>query len=250
MSDGIYVALSGALGRQRQLETVANDLANLETPGYRSLRPSFREYLGSALAGPGQAPDAVWDRTREVPADRALVSIDPGTESARPGPLRETKAELDLALEGEGFFALQTPQGVRYTRDGRFHRDAEDFLAAVDGSRVLGEKGPLRLPAGTVAILEDGTVRVRGQEVGRLLRVELPVAELQREGANRYRCDAPARPAQAPVRQGWIELAGVSPLSGMVQMIALQRSFSALQQVIQSYREIDQRANDAARKEV
>ncbi|NMB74000.1 MAG: flagellar hook-basal body protein [Myxococcales bacterium] len=250
MSDGIYVALSGALGRQRQLETVANDLANLETPGYRSLRPSFREYLGTALGSPGQAPDAVWDAPREVPADRVLLSIEPGTESKRPGPLRETRGELDLALEDAGYFVLQTAQGVRYTRDGRFQRDAEGFLAAGDGSRVLGEKGPLHLPAGTVQVLADGTLRARGQDVGRLLRVELPPQALQREGANRYRCDLPGRPVETPVRQGWLEGADVSALSGMVQMIALQRSFSALQQVIQSYREIDQRANEAARKEV
>lgn len=249
MSDGIYVALSGALGRQRQLEAIANDLANLETPGYRSLTPTFREYLGSAMARPGQAPDAVWDENREVPVDRALLAVEPGRESARPGPLTETQGELDLALEGPGFFVLQTAQGLRFTRDGRFRRDAEGFLAAADGARVLGAQGPLRLPSGAVSVLPDGVVQVRGREVGRLLRADPPPETRVREGANRYRADGAAPPVDTPVRQGFLEGANVSPLGGMVQMIALQRSFSALQQVIQSYREIDQRANEAARKE-
>jgi flagellar basal-body rod protein FlgF len=250
MSDGIYVALSGAIGRSRQLESVANNLANLETSGFRRMEPAFSEYLSRAsTAQAGQAPDAILPAGREVPTDRALVVVGTAAESQRPGVLHETGAPLDLALDGEGYFVLQTPAGPRYTRDGHFRRGPGEVLTAEDGSPVLGQRGaPIQLPNGTITITPDGTVRHGDSAIDRLRLVRFqPEAALQREGGNRYQTAATSVPAEAAVRQGLLEASNVQPLNELVTMIEVQRSFEALQQAILSYREIDARANDVGK---
>jgi flagellar basal-body rod protein FlgF len=246
MADGIYVAASGALARAQQLELLANNLANLETAGFREEPAVFREHLGRALApDPGSSGLPLAPGTERQSVARIHVVLSPGGASAEPGPLEKSDQPLDLALEGEGYFVLQTPQGVRYTRDGHFQVDAAGRLAAQDGALVLGEKGPLALPKGAPTISPDGAVSVGSQEIGRLRLATFPTgADLTREGANRWASAAKPLPAAPQVRQGFLEGSNVEALEEMVQLIAAQRGFEALQQTMLAYREIDQRATE------
>ena len=126
MSDGIYVALTGAMARVRQLEALSNNLANIETTAYRRLRPAFREYLGRGKMGL-QAPDASMPNDKEMAVDLIHVVTQGTAESKRAGVIRQTDAELDLALEGDGFFVVETEAGLRYTRNGNFRTRSRGF---------------------------------------------------------------------------------------------------------------------------
>jgi flagellar basal-body rod protein FlgF len=252
MSDGIYIALSGARARTTQIDQVANNLANAETTAYRRTQPTFGEYLGQATASqPGQAPDALWPPAVSMPVDRSHVVPTSGAESSRAGSLIDTGAPLDVALEGEGFFVLQTAAGIRYTRSGHFVRSAQGRLTTDDGVPVLGQKGPIQIPEGSVTIQTDGTVSVNDQEVGRLKLARFkPTDTVERDGLNRYQSNAKPQvpPAtEVTVQQGKLESSNVKPLSELIMMIDAQRSFDALQQAITSYRDMDNRAVEVGR---
>lgn len=253
MSDGIYIALSGARARTLQIDQVANNLANTETTAFRRTQPAFSEYLGQATASPqrGQAPDAVWPSPSAVPVDRSHVASTSSAESRRAGNLEDTDSPLDLALQGEGFFVLQTAAGVRYTRAGHFTRSTRGNLTTDDGALVLGQKGPIQLPEGQVSVSSDGAIKVNDQDVDRLKLARFATGDtVEREGSNRYKSDAkPVVPAAAEltVQQGKLESSNVKALSEMITMIDAQRSFDALQQAITSYRDMDNRAVEVGR---
>jgi len=249
VSDGIYVAMSGAKARSRQLETVANNLANIDTIAYRKQRTAFKEYLGR-LKGPvaKQSPDAKMPDEISVPVDLSHVVVDENSSGVTPGRLQQTGDPLHLGLEGSGYFVLNTIGGKRYTRDGSFLRSSDGYLVARDGSTVLGKKGPIRLPDGQVQIDHDGNVSVDAKKIGTLLLVDFALPEkLIRQGANRYKTNQSPMKVKPTVHQGWLEESTVNPLKEMVDMIAAHRGFDALQQAIQSYKEMDTRANEIGR---
>lgn len=249
MSDGIYVAMTGAKARARQLDTVANNLANMDTISYRKQRVAFKEYLGR-LKGPvaTQSPDAKVPDGISVPVDLSHVVMDENSSGKTPGELRQTGEALHLGLEGPGYFMLNTLAGMRYTRDGSFQRSSDGYLVARDGARVMGKKGPIRLPEGEVQIGGDGTVSVKGSKVDTLVLVDFAAPDkLSRDGDNRFKAATKPIKAKPSVHQGWLESSNVNPLREMVAMIAAHRGFDALQQAIQSYREMDSRANEIAR---
>ncbi|RME20798.1 MAG: flagellar hook basal-body protein [Deltaproteobacteria bacterium] len=245
MSDGIYVALSGAIARTRQLETVANNLANVDSTAYRPQRVTFRSVLATATPPP---PVEVEGRSVEVPVDRfhAVASVEEPAFSQ--GVLKQTGRSLDLALEGDGWFVVRTPNGPRYTRDGHFTRSASGFLVAQDGAKVMGKKGPVRLPPGMVEIDARGNVFVSGRAVDRLRIVAFARGDgLRREGANRYAANGQGRPSAARVHQGALEQSSVSAIGELIALVDIQRSFDALQEAIRAYREMDTQAVGTAR---
>ena len=166
MPGGVYAALSGMKARLDDLDRLASDLANVGTSGYKtertatsaSERPSFRAVLDAAV-------DATTGSTR--------VDFKPGT-------IGSTGRDLDVAIEGRGFFAISTPAGERYTRNGSLSRRADGVLTVADGSPVLGQTAPgqppreIRVGRGKISVSEDGTVAVddvdRGQAARRGLR--------------------------------------------------------------------------------
>jgi len=236
MSDGIYSALSGAIAQQRALDTVANNVANVGTVGFRGDRLAFEEVV-SREAGPN--PDAL----RYVQVSQQ-VTDDTG------GALQETGSSLDLALSGDGMFAVQTPEGVRYTRAGSFRLDAEGVVRTPSGHALLAadadpEHPELRLPVdgGDVRIGTDGTVSVGDNPVGRVRVERFAPGALQKEGVTLYAARGPGEPAaETQVLQGYLEGANVSPITGMNDLITASRSFEAFQRVIQTFRQIDERA--------
>jgi flagellar basal-body rod protein FlgF len=222
MAGTIYVALSGMRTRMAQLDRVAADIANEGTAGYKGERagtiaverPSFDAVLNSAVDTVANAP----------------------TVDFRPGVMLPTGRDLDFALDGKGFFAIQTPAGPRYTRNGSFTRAADGTLVTSDGHQVLGQNGPIKIGDGPTTVNADGTIAVNRVAVGRLQVVDFADYEgLAREDGGRFRAPAGVAPLPSPgasVRSGALEQSNVSVTQRMASLVSVSRSFEALQRGI------------------
>jgi flagellar basal-body rod protein FlgF len=219
MAGGAYVALSGLRARSQHLDRLAADIANGSTSGYKAQR-------GTTSA----AERPIFDRALQSAID---VADGPDQYDFRPGAFATTGRDLDFAIEGRGFFAIQTEAGPRYTRNGHFDRSADGTLVTEDGSAVLGEGGPIRLGAGALAIGADGTIRTGTTVAGKLQIVDFAdYGQLTREGGSRFRAADPAAAAPsatALLRAGAIERSNVSMVERIAEMTEVTRTFEALQ---------------------
>ena len=170
------------------------------------------------------------------------------------GSLQQTDRSLDMALEGPGFFTVQTPDGLRYTRDGGFTRDALGRVTTGEGHLVLGVDGnPIQIPRGKLTARADGTLSVDGAEIGQLAIVEFTVDQpLRKVGSNQFVArnegDAPRAATGTAVRQGAIEASNVDMAGAQTTMMELQRAYQAAQRLIQYQDEMVGRAvNEIAR---
>ena len=218
MAGGAYTALSGLRTRFAQLDRVASDLANVNTSGYKSERvttvaaerPDFSQALQSAVD----------------------VTSGPARFDMRSGSLTTTGRDLDFALEGTGFFEIETPQGIRYTRNGQFERRADGTLVTSDGCPVRGANGVIKLAKGDVTFDEDGTIRAGGTMAGKLNVVDFAdYTGLRREEHGRfaYVGSQAAQPGGSAVRNRTLEGSNVSAVDGMVQLTDVKRAFEGLQ---------------------
>lgn len=245
MSDGIYAALSGAIAQQRSLDVVANNVANASTHGYRGDRVAFRQELANA-GGNGPAPDAL-----------RYVSVSQVSTDATQGALQETGNTFDLALQGEGHFVVETPNGFRYTRAGSFTTDAEGVLRTQDGHRVMGvpedpariQPVEIRVPEGTVdvAVAADGTVRAGDGVLGQLRVVDIQGGE--KEGFTLFTARNAEASTNTSVVQGYLESSNINAVAGLNELITVSRSFEAFQKVIETFAQMDARtARDIAKR--
>lgn len=249
MIRGLYIGASGMLVELRRTEVIANNLANAATNGFKRdelAEESFPALLLRRLndqAGPVAVPAGLPPVVGQLGLGAAAAET--ATDWAA-GPLTQTGNPFDLALAGEGMFAVQTPNGVRYTRDGAFSRDGRGYLVTLGGLPVLGEDGPLEVGAGEVDFGVDGTVSVDGEVVGRLRLVRFPAGtRLVKEGHNLWdAAGATGEPldAQTAVRQGYIERSNVNSVREMISLISSVRTYEANQKVIQSQDELLRKA--------
>lgn len=229
LNSGIYAACTALIARTQALELAANNLANINTAGFKSQQSTFRALLAEG------------GNTQLDPLNQAINSFGLLGDShidLSAGNLERTGNDLDLAIEGAGFFAVQTKAGIRYTRNGRLQLSPQGELISAQGDRVLGEQGALRLPPGKVSISPDGTVSVSGALAGKIKVVDFaPGTSLQSEGAAMFTAPAGTeRPAaNARVRQGMLESSNVSPVSGAIGLIALQRHAEMLQRALTTF---------------
>lgn len=236
MIRALYTAASGMiLGTLRQ-GLIAHDLANVTTPGYkRGILPPFPapQLDLRRISTPAQAT-----RAPQIGPLGTGVYAEVATVDFRQGPLQQTGRTLDVALEGPGFFQVQTPRGLRFTRDGRFYRDADGNLVTLRGYRVLDLNGqPIQLPQeGEIAIALDGTISVDGQVVGQIGIFQVPPDTLRREGDGLFVLtteEAPTPTAQAQIRQGYLEGSNVDLAATLVEMMTVARTYEANQRLIQ-----------------
>jgi flagellar basal-body rod protein FlgF/flagellar basal-body rod protein FlgG len=227
MDSGYYAAMTGLVARTQALDTAASNLANAQTPGFRAEREFFR----SVLLG----PDALDSQLGHVVNNFGLLGGD-RLDMAQ-GALTATGNPLDLAIEGEGFFQVQTPNGLRYTRDGGFHRSPTGQLITQAGEPVLSVGGKtIQLPPGEVTVGADGVVSVAGGVVATVgVFTFPPSAQLTPEGANRY--DAPPGVTavlsnKATVHQGSIEAANQDVIQGSLDLIVMQRQAEMMQKAL------------------
>jgi len=227
MDSGYYAAMTGLVARFQALDTAAANLANAQTPGYRA----EREYFRSVLLG----PDALDSQLGRTVNNFGLLGGD--RVSLGQGTLQQTGNPLDLAIEGQGFFQIQTANGLRYTRDGGFHRARNGQLVTEAGEPALSTDGqPIALPPGEISIGADGTVSVAGGAVATVgIFTFAPGTELTPEGANRYLAPQSAKPVLSPnvaIHQGALENANEDVVQGTLDLIVMQRQAEMMQRAL------------------
>jgi flagellar basal-body rod protein FlgF len=227
MDSGYYAACTGLAARTQALDLAANNLANTSTRGYKAQLPVFQSLLSQPEGGAG---------LEQAVNNFGVLAGTRLDHSA--GTLETTGNDFDLALEGNAYFAVNTPAGVLYTRNGSLQLSGSGELLTAQGDPVLGEQGPIRLPNGKLTVAPDGSLSVDGALAGKLRVVEFaPGTPLESVGSSYYSAaGASARPAQEyRVRQGVLEASNVSPMSGAVDLIEIQRQFEALQRVFTTF---------------
>jgi flagellar basal-body rod protein FlgF len=227
MDSGYYAAMTGLVARNQALDTAAANLANAQTPGYRAAR----EYFRSVLLG----PDAQNSQLGRTVNNYGLLGGD--QLSMKQGALQSTGNPFDLAIEGDGFFQIQTANGIRYTRDGSFHRDPSGQLVTSAGEPVLSSAGKtIAVPPGEVSVGADGTLSVDGGAVAIVGVVSFPTGtNLTAEGANRYVAPAGVTPSASKssgVHQGALESANQDIVQGSLDLIVMQRQAELMQRAL------------------
>ncbi len=229
MSSGIYVATAGAIAQSNALDATANNIANANTTGFRADRVTFREALTAARS-----------------ADVTSVNNGATTIDSRPGALSSTENPLDLALEGDGMFAVNTPNGTRYTRAGNFRLNDEHTLVNGDGFAVRGDGGsPITIPPETksIQIAADGSVMADEVSVGKLEIKRFDQNQLERQGGSLYLARGAEQGGEPPkVRQGMLEVSNVNVVHGVVDLVKVSRTYESLMRVIQGYHDVESRA--------
>ncbi|NKB56789.1 MAG: flagellar basal-body rod protein FlgF [Alphaproteobacteria bacterium] len=227
-----YIALSRQLALRRDMDVVANNIANMNTPAFKAERVIFREFI-------------------EEPEPKQPLSFVQDFGMARnltEGPAAATGNPLDLAISGPGYFSVETPEGLRYSRHGRLQLDGQGQLVNSQGSPVLSAGGaPITIPpgGGDVTVAADGTVSANN---GTIAKIGLSEFEdqtgLKRDANGLY--DANDQPAQAAtksrVMQGMLEQSNVQPIIEMTRMIDIHRSYQAAQKLVTSEHEQAMRA--------
>ena len=244
MSGSIYMAASGAYYCEQKLDILSNNLANINSTGFKEEKPYFRvtepppEVAESLLENNISAEDPT------APLWQVLESQTVFTQ----GGLRATGSTLDLALDGKGFFCIQTPEGVRYTRNGSFTRNDAGELTTHDGLPVLGDGGNIQIDGGgRISVDETGNVSVGGVDVGQLRIVAFDQPnQLQRLADGLF---APpelgaqeSEPDNVKVHQGYLEQSNVEAVRTMTEIIDVLRSYESYQKVIQQIDETEAKA--------
>lgn len=223
MENLTYIGLSKQMALYHQMDVVANNIANMNTPGFKSQSLLFKEYLNQPATGATKISQ-VWDYG--------------SYRDASPGPLTQTANKLDVAIQGHGYFAVQTPQGLRYTRDGSFSLDGNGNIVTKSGYQVMNStNGPLTVQqgAGQVNIMQDGDIATEKGTVGTLKVVTFSNEQgLVATGDGLYDAqNAPEQPVDKPqVLQGMLEGSNVQPITEMNRMINISRTYQSVQHML------------------
>jgi flagellar basal-body rod protein FlgF len=230
LDSGYYSACAGLRSQTHALELVANNLANVNTAGYRGQQPTFRSMLAASSTG-----------TRD-PISRAVNHFNVTGETQLDlsnGSFQPTGNPLDLAIQGKGFFAVRVKAGMLYTRNGSFQTSASGQLTTAEGDLVMGEQGPITLPSGTLSVSADGTLSSDGAVVGKLQLVEFaPGTPLLPAGNSYYAAPAGKQPqpaANAELRQATLESSNTNAITAVVDLITVQRHAEMLQHALSAF---------------
>ena len=245
MSHALFAAISGALGQEIRMDVLSNNLANINSVGFKQESVSFQSYL------PGRT-----DPSRSFSVNGPVNSYSRAEATVTDfsvGPMKLTGSSFDLALDGKGFFCIKTPEGIRYTRKGNFSLNREGTLVTQEGLPVLGAGGAIKIDGKDVRINRDGGIAVDGNQVDTLKIVDFDEpGSLERVGNTMF---APADPSftgsqveEAQVMQGFLELSNVNASETMIEIIDTLRTYESYQKVIQFVDECTEKAiNDVGR---
>jgi flagellar basal-body rod protein FlgF len=212
MDPGLYIAASGMLAEQVRQNQLSNDLSNASTPGYK-VDHAQQQSFGSLLLSNTSTGQQIGTLQTGVKISKIVTDLTPTT-------LQQTGQPLDFGIQGTGFFALRTPQGIRYTRDGQFSANAQGLLVDSQGHEVLSQNGA------PIAVNANGTVATSALGV-------FNVNNAAKQGENLYTGTAAGR-AGGTVRQGELEVSGVDPVRTMTDMISSLRSYQTSENAIEA----------------
>lgn len=226
MDNAIYTMLTRQSGLMREFSSVANNVANMATTGFKAEHGVFSEYIRNIEAGatsPGGATSLSMGRLGAHATDLT------------DGGLKSTGGELDMALSGEGFFQVQTPNGERLTRAGHFMLNAERILVNPQGHPVLDTGGgEIAIPqeAASIQVARDGTISSDGVELGRVGVFTADTVTLRREGNNLWTGENIQNVDVPNIASGFLEESNVNPVLEMARMIEVQRHYDAGQALL------------------
>ena len=258
MNEGIYIAASGAFKQERKIDVIANNLANLATTGFKRDGLAFREMI-PPFTGTAQLSASLDPKPTAFQPDPQVSYVgvaDMYTNDSN-GILRQTGNTLDVALQGKGYFVVDSAQGQRFTRNGNFQLSGEGFLITQEGYKVLGQEGkPIKIDTqgGDISINPSGGIAVGNGKtsipVGNLLLVSFDdPAKLVKEGNGLFKiADSSVKKQTAEkvsVHQGFLETSNVNSIEEMTNMIVTLRAFEAYQKIIQSIDEANEQAVNA-----
>ncbi len=270
----MWVPLSGAIAQQRNVDTIANNVANSNTPGFKKDQLVFKEYLTALennsgdidLPGKEFRPE---DFYRSQGAEHAFVKVDGSYSSHEQGMLEPTGNPLDIGIRGDGFFEVLTPNGIRFTRRGTFSISSNGELVTDQGYKVLSkinlnqnqnkggetttiavpppEQRVIKLENGKININLTGDVSSGPTNVGTLSVVEFnDVHTLKKEGDSLYinedNANIISEAKNSSIHQGFVESSNVNPVEEMSNLIKANRNFESIQKVIKTYDNISGRA--------
>lgn len=243
MIRGLYTAAAGMLAGLFRHETTVHNLANVRTVGYKADRATTVDFPSMLLTRirNGEAGPEVGDMGTGV----SLSSL--ATDFSE-GPMKLTDHPFDFAVAGEGFFRVQTPDGVRYTRDGRFHRDVDGSLVNAQGYRVLGQDGPITLPHGLLAVSGQGALYVDDEYVDQLSMATVDdVTTLLKDGDTMFNTRAGQEaqimaPEEVQVYQGYIEDSNVDVAQVVTEMTSALRAYQISQKMVQYQDQINSKS--------
>jgi len=240
MIKGLYSAVSAMVMNATRQQAISHNIANIQTPGFKQVLTTVQGFMQDQpvyTSGNLQSTIIEYVGNLGLGSQIGQEYVDYGQ-----GAMQKTDNPLDLAFQGNGFFTVQTPDGNRYTRDGRFLRDAENNLVTVDGYQVLDDAGqPIQLPDGEISVAYDGAITVNGEAVATLgIGVFAdPAAELQHTEGNLFTGPAASTGDEVPqVVQGVLESSNANPSQLMTQLVEVGRSYEAAQKLVQNQDEL------------
>lgn len=242
MENAVLIGLSRQMALKRELEVVANNIANVNTTGFKADTALFEEFI---MPGASAGQFSRQDRRMSYVHDRSTY-IDPSQ-----GSIQHTGAPLDVAIEGEGYFVVQTPRGERYTRAGSLQINADGQLVTSEGHSVQGENGPIIFQALDTGIMisKEGTITVRegGDTRSDAVRGKLRIVtfdqgqQLHKDGGATFSApaDAVARDVEQPtVIQGAIEKSNVKSIIEMTRLIEITRTYTQVAGILQNQHDL------------
>ncbi|OLF74162.1 flagellar biosynthesis protein FlgF [Maricaulis sp. W15] len=242
MDNAMMIGLSRQMTLRRSMDVVANNIANANTAGFK---------VESLLLENRAAPTA---EHADGPSDIQFVNTWGMARDFRQGELAFTGREFDLAIEGEGFFAVEANGNEQYTRDGRFRLDGAGQLVASDGAPVLDAdtRGPILIDAsaGDIQVIDGGMIMQNGQQIGRIGVFEIANrAEMSKQGNGRYTIPESDDPADAPlamlepsINQGFVEQSNVQSILELTDMMAVMRSYQSVSKFLEQAEDLNKRA--------
>jgi len=230
MENAVFIGLSRQMAMRRQMDIIANNLANMNTTSYRGESVLFEEYLMPTGGNRKSSFVLDWGVLR----------------STKEGPVQTTGNPLDVAVTGPGYLVVDAPAGRRYSRNGHLRLNEAGQLSTVEGYPVLDTGNqPIRLDPrdGQVTISRDGSISNANGQVGRLSLVEFRNEQsLRKAGDNLYSSDEPEQPAAvSEIVQGAIEGSNVEPIVEMTKMVELMRGYQGVQRMLESEQELQRR---------
>ena len=260
MSKGIYTAVSGAMAQSAKMDTIANNLANVNTPGFKRDTQIFKEYLSAYEKEPTtitvpRIPASIESFYDTAGGDKSYVDLAGTSTDFSQGGLKQTGSALDLAIDGDGFFEVLTPEGVRLTRAGSFTIDNQGRVTTKQGFPVLKEGAAgtdptgrfLQTNGGQMNVSDNGELFENGAAVGKLSVVNVTNKEALQKIGNNYYGFKDTIPYElensttSKITQGFVETSNVNIVSEMADMITATRTFESTQKAIQAYDEMQKR---------